>query len=98
MSARLLGRADGAARLEYVLPESARIGSAEGADIRLVASGVAALHASIRLESGAHRWLVDESGGSGSGTLLNGRRISRESLRHLDVITIGGVDLIYLDT
>lgn len=98
MSARLLGRGDNAGRLEHVLPESARIGSADDADIRLVASGVVALHASIRLESGEHRWLVDESRGSGSGTLLNGRRVSRESLRHLDVITVGGVDLIYLET
>lgn len=97
MSARLLGRADIAARLEFALPESARIGSAEDAEIRLVTPGVVPLHASIRLESGG-RWLVDECRGSGSGTLLNGRRISRESLRHLDVITIGGVDLIYLDT
>jgi hypothetical protein len=32
------------------------------------------------------------------GASLNGRRITREVLHHLDVITVGaGADLIYLD-
>ena len=44
-------------------------------------------------------WLVADGAQAGGGTCLNGRRVTREALRHLDVITIGrGADLIYLAT
>ena len=44
-------------------------------------------------------WLVADGTQPDGATCLNGRRITRELLRHLDVITIGrAADLIYLAT
>jgi pSer/pThr/pTyr-binding forkhead associated (FHA) protein len=67
-------------------------------DVRIDAPGILPLHASLARD-GERMQLVDESAGAGGGTSLNGRRITRESLRHLDVITLGrAIDLVYLAT
>ena len=98
MSGRLLARSGVLAGTAVALGDSVRIGSSADADVRVEMPGVKPLHATI-LRDGEGLWLVDESAGAGGGTSLNGRRMSRESLRHLDVITIGrGADLIYLAT
>lgn len=98
MSGRLLARSGPLAGLEVALGDAARIGSDAGADVRVDRPGVLPLHASIARD-GERVWLVDESAGAGGGTSLNGRRVTREWLQHLDVITIGrDADLIYLAT
>ncbi len=96
MSGRLLARSDSMTPKEFVLAETTRIGSGADVDVRLEASGVLALHATIQRE-GDRVWLVDQTGAAGRGTWLNGRRVSREWLQTLDVISIGSVDLVYLD-
>ena len=96
MSGRLLARSDSMTPKEFVLAETTRIGSGADVDVRLEASGVLPLHATIQRE-GDRVWLVDQTGAAGRGTWLNGRRVSRESLQTLDVISIGSVDLVYLD-
>jgi pSer/pThr/pTyr-binding forkhead associated (FHA) protein len=96
MSGRLLARSDAPAPRQFALPDPARIGSGDGVDVRLDAAGVRPLHATI-VREGARVWLVDETDGAAPGTLLNGRRVSREWLQALDVITIAGIDLVYLD-
>lgn len=48
---------------------------------------------------GDRLWLTADGAPSDGGICLNGRRVSRELLRHLDVITIGrAAELIYLAT
>lgn len=96
MSGRLLTRSDSTAQREFALADAARIGSGGDVDVRIDAAGVLPLHATIQRE-GDRVWLVDETGGGGRGTWLNGRRVSREWLQPLDVITVGSVDLVYLD-
>ena len=94
MSARLLGRSDTAQCREYALADTTLIGSAENSDVQLDEAEASPVHAAI-VRDGARAWLEDKSGAR--GTYLNGRRVSRESLRHLDVITIGRVDLVYVE-
>jgi pSer/pThr/pTyr-binding forkhead associated (FHA) protein len=96
VSGRLLARSDSTAPKEFALADAARIGSGGDVDVRIEAAGVLPLHATIQRD-GERVWLRDETGGAGRGTLLNGRRVSREWLQPLDVITVGSVDLVYLD-
>jgi pSer/pThr/pTyr-binding forkhead associated (FHA) protein len=96
MRSRLLARSDSMTSQEFILAETTRIGSGADADVCLEAAGVLALHATIQRE-GDRVWLVDQAGAAGRGTWLNGRRVSREWLQTLDVISIGSVDLVYLD-
>ena len=96
MSGRLLIRSGRFAGIDITIADGARIGSAADAEVRLDAPGILSRHASLA-KAGDRMELVDESGGASGGTALNGRRISREIVQHLDVITIGGaVDLIFL--
>src|SRR5262249_26222132 len=61
-------------------------------DFRVEVTGISRHHARI-VRDGEDYWLEDS--GSTNGTFVNGLRIARERLRHLDVITLGrGVDLI----
>ena len=96
MSGRLLARSGPLAGLDVALADAARIGCGADVEVRVGTPGVLPLHATISRD-GERLQLVDESAGAGGGTSLNGRRIAREWLQHLDVITIGrDADLIYL--
>lgn len=98
MSGRLLARSGPLAGLDLAVADAVRIGSGADVDVRVDTPGVLPLHATITRD-GERLQLVDESAGAGGGTSLNGRRVTREWLQHLDVITIGrAIDLIYLAT
>ena len=75
-----------------VVRDLLRIGAASDNDFHVSVAGVSRHHARITREGDAY-WLEDA--GSTNGTFLNGERVTRERLRHLDVITLGrDVDLI----
>jgi pSer/pThr/pTyr-binding forkhead associated (FHA) protein len=66
--------------------DEALIGRDSGLAVAIPLEGVSRQHARIRW-SGRSYWLEDLK--STNGTLLNGQRIVRDRLRHLDVITLG---------
>jgi Protein of unknown function (DUF3662)/FHA domain len=68
------------------------IGRGTDADIRLPDTGVSRKHVDIVLEGGV---ATAEDLGSTNGTLVNGRRISRQALSDGDVIRIGHSVLVY---
>ena len=68
------------------------IGRGTEADIRLPDTGVSRKHVDVVLDSGT-AWVEDL--GSTNGTLVNGRRISRQALADGDVIRIGHSVLVY---
>src|SRR5439155_14881115 len=74
------------------VPSLLRIGAADDNDFRVVVRGISRYHARV-LREGSSYFLEDA--GSTNGTFLNGQRITRERIEHLDVITLGrDVDLI----
>jgi hypothetical protein len=68
------------------------IGRGTEADIRLPDTGVSRKHVDVVLENGT---AVAEDLGSTNGTLVNGRRITRQPLSDGDVIRIGHSVLVY---
>src|SRR6185436_11306799 len=79
---------------DFIVDESAHVGASPENEVRIIAPGVSRRHARIWRENDQF-WLEDA--GATNGTFLNGGRIQREALRHLDVITLGrAVDLIFL--
>jgi Protein of unknown function (DUF3662)/FHA domain len=68
------------------------IGRGTEADIRLPDTGVSRKHVDVVLEGGT---ATAEDLGSTNGTLVNGRRISRQPLADGDVIRIGHSVLVY---
>jgi hypothetical protein len=68
------------------------IGRGTEADIRLPDTGVSRKHVDVVLDGGT-AWCEDL--GSTNGTLVNGRRISRQALADGDVIRIGHSVLVY---
>ncbi|MGY1740426.1 MULTISPECIES: FhaA domain-containing protein [unclassified Blastococcus] len=68
------------------------IGRGTDADIRLPDTGVSRKHVDVVLESGVAHC---EDLGSTNGTLVNGRRITRQALADGDVIRIGHSVLVY---
>lgn len=68
------------------------IGRGTEADIRLPDTGVSRKHVDIVLDNGT---AIAEDLGSTNGTLVNGRRISRQPLADGDVIRIGHSVLVY---
>jgi Protein of unknown function (DUF3662)/FHA domain len=68
------------------------IGRGTEADIRLPDTGVSRKHVDVVLDGGA---AIAEDLGSTNGTLVNGRRITRQPLADGDVIRIGHSVLVY---
>jgi len=89
---KLIGRTGAVTGRDAPIGESLRIGAAADNDFRVEVTGISRHHARI-VRDGADFWLEDS--GSTNGTFVNGLRVARERLRHLDVVTLGrGVDLI----
>jgi pSer/pThr/pTyr-binding forkhead associated (FHA) protein len=89
-----MGRTGATAGRDFVLMDVARIGAAPDNEIRVAAPGVSRRHARIVAEKGEY---FLEDAGATNGTFLNGGRVQREALRHLDVITLGrAVELIFI--
>ena len=68
------------------------IGRGTEADIRLPDTGVSRKHVDVVLDGGT---ATVEDLGSTNGTLVNGRRVSRQALVDGDVIRIGHSVLVY---
>jgi pSer/pThr/pTyr-binding forkhead associated (FHA) protein len=94
VSARLIGRTGATAGQDFVLMDVATIGASRENQIRIAAPGVSRRHA--RVVKDKDEYFVEDAGAT-NGTFLNGGRITREQLQHLDVITLGrAVDLIFV--
>lgn len=95
ISRLVLRRADGTMRT-FALGASATVGSAAGSDIKVDQEDVSPLHARLTFDDGSY-WVEDAS--SRLGTFVNGLRIEKRQLRHLDVLTIApGVQLVFQST
>jgi pSer/pThr/pTyr-binding forkhead associated (FHA) protein len=95
MSGRLLCRVRAGVTLSFELREDeAVLGREPGLAIALPAEGVSRRHARVTWDGKSH-WVEDLR--STNGTFVNGHPVSREKLRHLDVVTLGkGVELVFL--
>jgi pSer/pThr/pTyr-binding forkhead associated (FHA) protein len=70
------------------------VGRGFSADLRLDEQSVSRRHAVIvDVRTGAR--ILDDR--SANGTFVNGERVSEATLHHRDVISLGGVVLVYLD-
>jgi pSer/pThr/pTyr-binding forkhead associated (FHA) protein len=96
MALKVLGRTGAVAGKDVVVSDLLRIGAGADSDFRIVVGGVSRNHARIVRKDDAY---FLEDAGSTNGTFLNGQRVARERLRHLDVVTLGrDVDLIVVNS
>jgi pSer/pThr/pTyr-binding forkhead associated (FHA) protein len=86
MSARLVGWMPEMGRLNAAVGATARIGATPDNDVVVRVDGVSRTHATLTEQPDGY-YIEDKS--SKNGTWLNGERITRARLRHLDVITLG---------
>ena len=94
MTARLLIRASDGTVQSIDVGEGLEIGSAPTNDVVLTESLIAPVHARVRLSDGGP---CVEDAGSDAGTWVNGERVTRRELKHLDIITLGRhIDLVFL--
>jgi hypothetical protein len=88
----VVGRAGAKPGLTHVLVGRNVIGRGTEADIRLPDTGVSRKHVEVILDGGT---AFVEDLGSTNGTLVNGKRVSRQALSDGDVIRIGHSVLVY---
>ncbi|HEV8253636.1 MAG TPA: FHA domain-containing protein [Vicinamibacteria bacterium] len=95
MNAQLVGRIrKGITETFKVRGDEVVLGREPGQGIAIPAEGVSRNHARIVWDGKTH-WIEDLK--STNGTFLNGTQVTRERLRHLDVVTLGRkVDLIFV--
>ncbi|PYQ25009.1 MAG: hypothetical protein DMF79_00300, partial [Acidobacteria bacterium] len=80
--------------LSFKLGENSVIGRDQANAVAVPVEGVSRMHARIRFD-GKSYWLEDLK--STNGTFLNGQAVTRDRLRHLDVITLGReLDLVFV--
>lgn len=92
--ARLIGRTGVVVGQDFILSDNMRLGASGENEIRIAGEGVSRRHARL-VREGDRYWLEDI--GATNGTFVNGLRVQRETLHHLDVVTLGRtVDLIFL--
>jgi pSer/pThr/pTyr-binding forkhead associated (FHA) protein len=95
VSGRLVCRLRAGLTLSFNLGEAeAVLGRDPELAVPLPAEGVSRRHARVSWDGKSH-WVEDLR--STNGTFVNGHPVSREKLRHLDVLTVGkGVELVFL--
>jgi pSer/pThr/pTyr-binding forkhead associated (FHA) protein len=95
MNAQVVCRIRAGVNLTFnVREKEAMMGRDPLAAVSVPVEGVSRQHAKITWD-GKHYWLEDLK--STNGTFLNSQAVSRERLRHLDVITLGKeVDLVFV--
>ena len=86
MTARLVGWMPHIGRLTAAVGASARLGATSDNDVIVRVDGVSRSHA-LLVEQPDGYYIEDK--GSSNGTWVNGERVKRARLRHLDVITLG---------
>ena len=92
LAMKIIGRTGAVAGRDAIIGDAMRIGASADNDFRVEVTGISRHHARI-VRDGTDFWLEDT--GSTNGTFVNGLRVARERLRHLDVVTLGrSVDLI----
>jgi pSer/pThr/pTyr-binding forkhead associated (FHA) protein len=95
MNAQLIGRTGKARGVDTMVSDRLVIGSAPGAGLRIESRTVSRRHVQV-VRSGTE--FVVEDLGSRNGTFLNGQRVRRFPIRHLDVLSVGpDVDLIFME-
>src|SRR5262245_39135689 len=95
MRTRLTGWVDEVGRVDVRVGDLLRVGSSSENDVVLRLPVVSRHHARIVRQDNGY-WIEDA--GSRNGTSLNGQRVTRSVLQHLDVITLAGqVELVFLD-
>jgi pSer/pThr/pTyr-binding forkhead associated (FHA) protein len=95
MTARLVGWMPSIGRLNAVVRESARVGATPDNDVVVRVDGVSRTHAALTQQPDGY-YIEDK--GSKNGTWLNGERITRARLRHLDVVTLGRfAEVVFLE-
>ena len=95
MTARLMGWVAGAGRVDAALGALARLGATPDNDVVVRLEGVSRSHARIVNEQDVY-WVEDAN--SRNGTWVNGARVKRARLRHLDVITLGRfAELVFVE-
>lgn len=87
--------ADGprAGAIHQLAPGTRIVGRSGAADVRLDDPAISGEHCRVNWEGERDIALIDL--GSENGTRINGRRTSRHSLRHNDVILIGETRVIF---
>jgi pSer/pThr/pTyr-binding forkhead associated (FHA) protein len=96
MSARLIGRTGIARGVDRTLDQLLTVGSGLASELRIDSRTVSRRHAQI-VRSGTQYYVEDL--GSSNGTFLNGTRVKRFPIRHLDILSVGPeVDLIFLES
>jgi pSer/pThr/pTyr-binding forkhead associated (FHA) protein len=94
MTPRLMARRDDGTVRSVLIRNETKIGSAEGNDVVIHHGSVLPVHAIVGLADG-QMWVEDA--GSPAGTRVNGERVTRSPIRHLDVLTVGdGVHIVVL--
>ncbi len=86
MTARLVGWMRDTGRFDAGIGAVARLGATSDNDVVIRMDGVSRTHATLIAQPDGY-WIEDA--GSKNGTWLNGVRVTRARLRHLDVITLG---------
>ena len=96
MTAQLIGRTGSVRGTNAAVDDVLTIGSGPENGILIPSRTVSRRHAQI-IKSGTEYFVEDL--GSRNGTFLNGQRVQRFPIRHLDVLSIGpDTDLIFLET
>jgi chromosome segregation ATPase len=91
-SAELI-RVDGERAVTHVLSRRTRIGRAVGCEVQIDSSSVSRHHALILV---GPRDSIIEDLNSTNGVLVNGRKVSRQSLNDGDAVTIGEIQFRYV--
>jgi pSer/pThr/pTyr-binding forkhead associated (FHA) protein len=94
MNGQLLCRVRVGVTLTFKLKEESVLGCDKALAVVVPVEGVSRKHAKIVFDKGSY-WIEDLK--STNGTFLNGQAVTRNRLRHLDVITLGKqADLVFV--